>query len=253
MDGARHQLLPGTGFAQHQHRGIGGRDDFHLPHDALERRAGADNFLEFMRSAGFVRNLLGALALREILHEGNPSKRRRLQDSARDQNRAPAFHPCECTPFQRACRRHGASLLRGRVHAEARYSGATISAHCSPLAINSSRLYPTMFEKRVVGVDECGRTRPKRCRRWSIQREAAGGPLACAARFVDPVTRAKVAHHPGKALQLHAFVSESRCQDVRPKPRPILFLMPSLISEMTLGSRPFQFFLQIDAKSSSSE
>src|SRR5580698_314096 len=89
VDGARYQLFSSAGFAQHQHRSIGGRHDFHLPHDALEGRAGTDDFLEFRRSTGLVRYLLGAIPLTEILNESNPSKRGWRQQRDRHLNAHP--------------------------------------------------------------------------------------------------------------------------------------------------------------------
>ena len=41
MDRSRHQLLPGPGFAGHQDREIGRRDQFHFGHDASDRSAGS--------------------------------------------------------------------------------------------------------------------------------------------------------------------------------------------------------------------
>ena len=46
MNGARDQLLAGSGLAQDQNGGVGGRNGFHLSQDLAELRAVADNLTE---------------------------------------------------------------------------------------------------------------------------------------------------------------------------------------------------------------
>ena len=52
MDGARDQLLAGTGFAQDQHVRIGGSNHFNLLLHAPQSPAGAYNLAEVMEGRG---------------------------------------------------------------------------------------------------------------------------------------------------------------------------------------------------------
>ena len=91
MDGARDQLLPGTGFPQDQHVRIGRSNRFNLPQNPLQSRAAANNLLEIMFDLGiFVLDFLQPVALPEVLHKGDPSKGRELQHRGRNQNRDPS-------------------------------------------------------------------------------------------------------------------------------------------------------------------
>ena len=60
------------------------------------------------------------------------------------------------------------------------------------------------------------------------------------------MTITKIANHPGKALQFAVFILQRHCYGIGPESGSIFFGVPAFIPGMTLGSRPLEFFLQLD-------
>ena len=104
MDGARYQLLPGTGFSQDQNVRIRGSDHFNLTLDPPQSRAAAYNLLEVLFRGGiFVLNTLQPVPLPEVLHKRDPSERSELQHRRGNQDRDPRPILSNCLLYTSRC------------------------------------------------------------------------------------------------------------------------------------------------------
>ena len=62
--------------------------------------------------------------------------------------------------------------------------------------------------------------------------------------FIPALTVAKVAHHPGKALQIPILVSQRRRHNTGPETYAAFFHLPAFVADMAFTYGPLQLFFQ---------
>ena len=152
---------------------------------------------------------LGALPRGQILHKGDPSKGRRGQNGAGDQNAHPGFILANVFHLKWCARSLQQAFFIG-AFMQRQDSGATTSAHCKPSAMKSSRLYPIMLRKASLAStmrSNSPETMPAMVGSAGSCRERGSLVQPC---FFDAVTGAEVAHHPHKTQQFLVPVSAPR-------------------------------------------
>ena len=232
VDGARDQFFSGAGFAQDQHRGIGRRNHFHLSHDPLHGRAGSDNLLEVVLGPRpLPRRYSPAGRAPAGPDESDPAKRREFQDGRGNQNRNPS--PVLADQL----------LFKGRASPEPQtfFVGKFVESHVfrrreiGPAQPAGEQIFAAVsneFEKSVVRLGNAVELSGNDARNGRFRAAAARACAAAPQLLVPLVTVAKVAHHPGKALQISILVFQGHGDDVGPESRSILPHVPAFIPDM---------------------
>ena len=109
----------------------------------LQRRAGADDLLEIAFDLGaLLVDVLQPVPLPQILHESDPSERRKLQDRCSHQHRNAGTVFANQLFFKWRAGAEAQTFFMSQFIQRA-YSGGVRSGQCSRPACKSSRVYPT--------------------------------------------------------------------------------------------------------------
>ena len=199
----------------------------------------------------FLFDILLPVALPQILHEGDPAERRKLQDGRGDQNRNARPVLANQLFFKgRAGSEPQAFFVRQFVQSDVfrrRQIGPAQPAGLQILAAVADQV-----EKRVVGFRNAVELAGNNAGDGRFRRDRPDARAAAPQLFVSLVTIAEVAHHSGKALQISVLVFQRHGDDVGPESRPVLFHVPAFVADMAFAGGPLQFFLQLAASASSS-
>ena len=181
VDGARHQFLPGAGFPQDQHGRIGRRNHFNLPLNPPQSRAAAYNLLEVLFGLDvFVLNTLQPVPFPQVLHKRDPSERRELQHRRGNQNRDAGPILANQLLFKRRAGSEPQTFFM-RQFIQWRVFRRSEIGPVQPACQQDPRGCIRPVRETHRSPREYGRTRRKRCRRWSIARGSAGCARGCAA------------------------------------------------------------------------
>ena len=248
VNGARHQFLAGAGLAQDQYRRVGGRHYLHLPHYALQRRAGPDNFFEVLRDReGLLFDILLPVSLPQVGYEGDPAEGTQFQDGRRHQHR----NACPVLANQ--------FFFKGRAGAEAQpffvrkliqplvFLGREVGPH-QPAGRQILAAITDEIEKRVIGFGDAVKLAGHYAGDGGLGRHRANTVPAAPQFLISFVAVAKVPYHPGEALQVSVLVLQGHGDDVGPESRAVFSYIPAFVTEMAVARCPFQFFLHLAGK-----
>ena len=185
----------------------------------------------------FLVDTLQPVALPQVLHEGDPSERRKLQDGRGDQNRHAGPILANQLFFKRRAGSESQPFFMGQLVQRQIFRRRQIRP-AQPAGLQILAAVADQIEKRIVGLGNPvelagnnagdGRCRGKR-----------PAPRAAAPQLLVPfVTVAEIAHHSGEALQISVLVLQRHGDDVGPESRAVLLHVPAFRADMAFARRP---------------
>src|SRR5581483_869534 len=249
----RNQFLAGAGFAEDQHCGIGGSDEFDLTEDAVHRRAAADDLHELVFEDDDLVLVLarlcrgGPLIKRaQFLYEGDPAKWGELQNGGCHQNLNAGAVLADQFLLKRGARPESQTFFVGQfVECEILRWGEVRPSQAPGQQVFAG--VTDQFEEGVVGFGNAVELAGYDTGDQSVGRYGPETGARAAQFLITFAALAKIAHHSREPLQFPVFVFQRDRDYVPPESLSILSHAPAFAAEMALGNGPVQLLCDVGA------